>query len=405
MTAEPIQLTEYEEWQGQLDDEDAAFILNILSSRFLYRREVLKRETVDILNPKQWVGVITLPSGRRLESRPKVPVRNLFYMLAVALDLKFRSITFWDELAEYEGLDDVLEFVASYYADLVDERIKHGLYRSYIEREENLGFVRGRIMFSEDVRRNYALRHRTYCSYSDFTWDIPENQIIRQVIHLLSNWGFRPKIKFRLSQTDNMLAEVTPTQLPSRVIDSFHYTRHNSDYHHIHQLCRLFLEGSSLHEDVGPFEFQTFLLDMNKLFEQFVTQLLINKAPSDTVVNPQLRMHLDTGKQVDMAPDIVISIKGVPSLIADCKYKRLQSLEYKNADMYQLTAYCTAAGVSRGILTYPLSESERGEDLHVMNSSIVITHTTLDLGKEGGDFSNECESFAESIFRICAAGL
>ena len=38
----------------------------------------------------------------------------------------------------------------------------------------------------------------------------------------------------------------------------------------IHQLCRLFLEGASLTEELGVFDFRAFLVDMNKLTYQDV---------------------------------------------------------------------------------------------------------------------------------------
>lgn len=396
--SEPIQLSEYESWQGNLDADDVEFVLNVLSQKFDYRREVRGRETIDVINPKQWVGVIVLPSGKRLESRPKVPVRNLFYMLAIALELQFKNIRFWEELAEYERLDDVLEFVASYFTDLLDDRLKRGLYRSYIDQEENLNFVRGRISFMEDLRRNHALRHRHYCKYSEFTWDIPENQVLRQVAHLLSGWDFSERLKLRLVKIDSALTEVTPTNFPSYVLDQLSYTRHNADYRHLHQLCRLFLDGFSLHEDVGSFHFRTFLLDMNKLFEKFITKLLISEAPQGVFVSFQVPMHFDTQRKVRMAPDLVINAAGVPKIIGDCKYKRLELGEYKNFDLYQLASYCIADNVSRGILIYPLSEFDRTDELYIRNTSIAVNQMTIDLSKEGDSFREECKDFAAAVF-------
>src|SRR3712207_8376452 len=43
-------------------------------------------------------------------------------------------------------------------------------------------------------------------------------------------------------------------------------------------ICRLFLEGSSISEESGSLDFQTFLVDMNGLFERFVTQVLRERA-------------------------------------------------------------------------------------------------------------------------------
>ena len=110
-------------------------------------------------------------------------------MLAVAFDL---DPDFLQETTTYQRIDDVFEFVIAYFAELVDRRISRGLYRSYVEREENLASPSADGSPSaEDVRRNHILRHRTYCRFTELTWDIPENQIVRQVAHMVARWVSR----------------------------------------------------------------------------------------------------------------------------------------------------------------------------------------------------------------------
>jgi 5-methylcytosine-specific restriction endonuclease McrBC regulatory subunit McrC len=87
----------------------------------------------------------------------------------------------------------------------------------------------------------------------------------RQVVHLLGGWIGRPDLLLRLRRIDSLLAEVTPTNLPASTIARFTYHRLNDVYQHIHRLCRLFLEGASLSEDEGPFDFRTFLVAMSRL--------------------------------------------------------------------------------------------------------------------------------------------
>lgn len=120
------------------------------------------------------------------------------------------------------------------FAELVERRLRDGLYRAYLEQEDNVAFVRGRIRFTEDLRRNCLTRQRVYCQFAEFTWDIPENQIIRQVAHLLSGWGFQSKLRIKLSQLDSALSEITPTAMPGTVIGGFRYNRFNEDYRQIH---------------------------------------------------------------------------------------------------------------------------------------------------------------------------
>jgi McrBC 5-methylcytosine restriction system component len=159
-------------------------------------------------------------------------------MLAVAFDL---PSPFLEEWSEFDELDELLEFVVAHLADLVESRIARGLYRSYVKREDNLDSICGRIAVAEGVRRNYILRHRTFCKYSEFTWYVLENQILRHVSHLVAGWIRKAELRTQLRRIDHLLGEVSPTNLTAIAIDRFAYHRLNDDSQPMHQLCRLFL--------------------------------------------------------------------------------------------------------------------------------------------------------------------
>jgi 5-methylcytosine-specific restriction enzyme subunit McrC len=99
-----------------------------------------------------------------------------------------------------------------------------------------------------------------------------------------------------------------------------------------------------------------------------------------------------------MKPDILIRRAGVTILAADCKYKRLESDEFKNHDVYQLLAYCTATDTRRGLLVYPLHLQSAEDKLQILNTDVLIRQISLDLGKELGEFVQSCDSFAKEIF-------
>ncbi len=387
-----LQLVEYQDSPYDLADEDLAYLLAGFPGKISVRRAL--PGTGYILNPNQFVGVLSLPSGARLECRPKVPIKNVFHMLALALDL---PSPFRDELARYDRFDDIFEFVVAFFASLMERRIALGLYRAYVDEEDNLPAVRGRIAFAEDVRRNAILRHRTYCRYSEFTWDIPKNQIIHQVIRQLSAWGFRSTLQRRLIQLESDLAEVSATQLPASVLDRFVYHRLNDDYQVLHRFCRLFLEGASLAHEEGAFEYQTFLIDMNRLFEAFVTRVLRDHAPHGARVRAQVSLHLAQGNRVPMRADVVIDHGGVPALVADCKYKQLEPEEYGHHDLYQLLAYCTATQVTHGVLIYPGQPGLTDDEFPVLHTPVVLHRALIDLSLKGDALAHECETFARKI--------
>jgi 5-methylcytosine-specific restriction enzyme subunit McrC len=392
-----IRLTTYESSDPiALSDQDVQYFSEEHSQRISVVRDL--HSECYRLNPNQYVGVLVLPSGRRVEARPRVGVANLLYMLAVAYRM---PAEFREPVSIFAPFDELVEAVVRYYADLVDDLIAGGLYRAYMDTEENLLTVRGRILFASDARRNFVLRQRTYCRFSEFTWDIPENQVLRHVATLVEGWTFRNEaLRVRMRRIIGELDELTPVQFQSRDLDQFVYYRQLQRYERPHALCRLLLEGTTLSEVAGEAPFQTFLIDMNKLFESFVTQALIDRTPSAVRVNAQATVPLDMDSKVPMRPDLVVVAARSNRVlhVADCKFKRLVSEEYKNHDHYQLLAYCTALNVTSGTLIYPLHEVEVADSVQVRHSDAVIRTTTINLAGSVADLEKECDRVACELF-------
>ena len=389
---ETIILQEYADTAVVLEDADLLYIQLKLAKQLTLSRPLF--DGGYLLNPNQFAGVVVLPSGRRIECRPKVPVRNFFVMLAIAFDLE---PSFLQETTSFQEIDQIFEFVISYFADLVDHQIQRGLYRTYVEREENLAAVRGRIAIAEDVRQNSVLRQRTYCHFTEFTWDNPDNQIVRQVAHMVGGWAQSSGLRFRLHQIDRRMAEVSPVTHSASVIDRFSYHRLNAEYRPIHQMCRLFLEGSTLSEDRGRFDFRTFIFDMNSLFESFVSKLLARHAPPNLAIDLQSYNRLDVEKLVVIRPDVLVYKNGAVHRVIDCKYKRLKESESKNHDLYQLHAYCTALDCLEGLLIYPRHLDLVDFTYHIRNTNIAIRQVSIDLNVKPAAFEDACARFASSL--------
>jgi 5-methylcytosine-specific restriction enzyme subunit McrC len=154
-----------------------------------------------------------------------------------------------------------------------------------------------------------------------------------------------------------------------------------------------------LSEENGTFDFRTFLVDMDKLFERFVTQVLRERAGARVAVDDQVATQLGCEQKVPMRPDIVVSKGGRVGLVADCKYKRLEPGEFKNHDVYQMLAYCTAMGAQRGLLIYPVHATVVKDSVTIRNTDTTIRQVTIDLGKEEiGKLDEECETLARTVF-------
>ena len=381
-------LTEHTEVTVTLGAEDINYLLGLASH---WRSVRLAPGGALTINPGSTVGVLRLPSGMQLEILPKVPLRNLLWMLSEVHGISLRTMP---EQVTAERFDEVIELLVDTFARLVERRIDLGLYRNYVEEDGDVPAVRGRILIAQDIHRNAMLRHRTYCRFTTYSWDLPENQVIRQVVRLLSGWGLSRELTSRLVALDRQMDAITPGRLVPDDIDRFVYSRQSEAYRPIHRLCRIFLESASFSEQQGRFSIDGFLLDMNVLYEKFVTDALKVRLEPPYRLDEQVQTSLDVRGGVAIRPDIVISRNSDVALVADCKYKTLGHGEYRHNDLYQLLAYTTALGIQEGALIYPRHLVDLGVTMTVRNAGARLHMTTVNLGADVARLRAELDALA-----------
>lgn len=90
------------------------------------------------------------------------------------------------------------------------------------------------------------------------------------------------------------------------------------------------------------------------------------------------RLHLDTARRAPLTPDLSLWQDGHCRFVGDVKYRRIESEGYRNADLYQLLAYCVATDLPGGMLIYAASEGEPFRH-EVLNVGRILEVVTLDL--------------------------
>ena len=149
-----------------------------------------------------------------------------------------------------------------------------------------------------------------------------------------------------------------------------------------------------------------FLVDMNRLFEDFLFQALRDElgSVSGEWVQGSRRhaLYLDEGKTVTLQPDLSLWAGSQCLWLGDAKYKRVTTNEYSNADLYQVTAYAIATDLDRATLVYAKSEGP-GATHRIVHVGKIIDAIAIDLSATPTQLLTEIATIAETI-RIAASG-
>jgi len=241
---------------------------------------------------------------------------------------------------------------ATFYARHLERALGRGICREYRPEEARLAGVRGRVDLAAQ-QRFAGLSFPVECRYDEYSADTQLNRVLRAALWRLNRLpGVTPTTRQALLSLDRRLEEAQPVQ-PGDLRGAVNFTRLNEHCRGAEHLARLVLDGASLVDSSGMSGAGVFLIDMNKLFERFVEHRLRRLLADRLIVNGQWPDHLDDDHQVRIRPDLVFERPGGgPVYVGDSKYKLTSDGFAREADYYQLLAYCTALGLSEGILVY-----------------------------------------------------
>lgn len=295
-----------------------------------------------------YVGTLVV-DGVRLLIRPKIRPENLFLLLEPGLP----PSAWRQEAFDYDVTSDLLPSVIAFFARTVETTLGRGVLRSYEVREEPLVALRGRMDIAGQFRRAGVLTP-VACTYDDFTEDIIENRVLRAAIRrALRVPAVAAVDRQRLMRQLVALDAVAEVPMGPEVVDAIHITRLNQHYQPALRLARLVLTNLTLADATGGTTASSFVVDMNELFQRFVTERLRTALRGSLDVIAERPEHLGIGRQVQMKPDLVFQrADGGVAYVGDLKYKLATGAHGASSDYYQLLAYTTAMDLPEGVLIY-----------------------------------------------------
>ena len=277
----------------------------------------------------------------------------------------------------------------------VEQTIQRGVYREYVDREENLHYLKERLLIADHLRENRFSPDKVYCAFSELSGDNLINQTINHTLNRVKKVYSNSGLHTRIRKIQNRLSPDELSNVPVSLsqIKSLHYNRANKPYEEIMGYCYNILQniGGSF-GSADNLKYSAFYVDMNELFEMYVGNLLSKKDSAvegiwETVcgdkstewdnyyVESQNRSRYYLAEEggafnQEIRPDFLIKKRDDESVVAvlDTKYKRLsdrQDLHYgvHREDIYQVITYGYRFNTEKIFLIYPKAPNYTQDNL------------------------------------------
>lgn len=359
---EPIIVKEYSKVEindSYLDKLQAYLKCQKLESAFKVSRHGIKT--------KSWVGVIKY-KNLHLEILPKlisedanndkkiseeersIILKNLIFMLSYTKNLDIKTN---DNAKLSTEKNPFIEILIREFATSLFEALKRLTPKRYVREEENLNYLKGKIKFSENIRYNCTNQAKFYCEYDEFSENNLLNQLFLFVSTCLYNISNNSNNKKTLKFIINYYSDISFVRFDKFKVRKIKLTRNQELFKKAFNLAKMFVEQTSVDLSKNKFENITLVWDMNKLFEEFIFELIKRKIPECEAIaqKPKRLLKRENVTRRDTRIDILIQN---PQVIIDTKYKKFTDFDdISSADIYQVTTYCLLHNYKRAILLYP----------------------------------------------------
>ena len=311
------------------------------------------------LRPGSIVGALEA-EGLSVLIKPKIGIPQLLSLACYAMGVYKPQEQHLFDFKKAQTLPDVLALALIAAARRAFGR---GLLRGYLIQEDALHTVRGRIRFDEQVRRRYGIPLPVELRFDEFTEDILANRLVKAAAARLRHMTLHSSEARRgLGWIAAILENVSLVEFRRRNVPEVRFDRLNEHYRHVVGLARLILLHSEFESFRGDVRASGFLINMNDLFQEFVTQALreVLNVSDKTLRDDRgiRRLTLAEKDKVQLKPDLSWWDGENCMFVGDAKYKRIVHNSVPNADLYQLLAYATALDLPGGLLIYAQGEAE-----------------------------------------------
>ncbi len=259
----------------------------------------------------------------------------------------------------------MLEVFVRLFLDNLGLLVRGGLSRRYVRVEENLPYLRGRILFRDQLRENLIDQSRFFVQHDELSVNRPANRLIQSTLSKLKPVVRNEGNRQLLRNLETAFIEVPPARDLHGDWRKHSVDRSMQHYKPVMQWVGLFLFSRGLTTWSGRHVNQSLLFPMEEIYEDFVTHSFRRHQGRFTVVSQgprEIFVETDGKSPFRMRPDMALRTGGGEvKFILDAKWKHFSARTDASKhgpdqrDLYQLYGYARRYGCKTVALVYPWS--------------------------------------------------
>ena len=319
--------------------------------------------TPDGLEATSYVGVIK-HKKLHLQILPKLIckndnkqniLQNLIFMLSYTRKLGIKTT---NDAKLSAAKNPFIEILIREYSKSLFDCLKRLTPKNYVCEEDNLTYLKGKIKFAENIRHNSCNQAKFYCQYDEFSENNALNQLFLFVSECLYNISGDSHNRKILKFIINYYSDVELVRFDKFRAAKIMLSRNQQLFKKPFGLAKMFVEKTSVDLTKNRFESITLVWDMNKLFEEFVFEIMKEMQEElQCRISAQKGRRLligDNSKKRNTFVDIMAEKDDGEKIVLDTKYKKFRGItDVANADIFQVSAYCLLHNATHAVLIYP----------------------------------------------------
>ena len=345
------------------------------SDALKFMRIGYKRSIGNVVSIKNYVGLIQMKNGYRVQILPKIDfgkvedgntqTKKVFLKMLQSMK-DFPSKVFNDAAMNIDKMN-LYEIFINMYIQEVRQLVKRGIRSNYVQQEDNQGYFKGKLLVNKHIKANLAHKERFYVLFDEFHPNGPENRLVKATLEKLQKLTGSTKNSKEIRQLLTAFEAVDSSANHEKDFSKVVINRNTENYEILIKWSKVFLMNKSFTTFTGSTNSRALLFPMESVYESYVAKQMKKVfCPDGWDVHTQDRgryLFTEPKKQFALRPDIVIR-KDNKTVILDTKWKRLYENERNNygisqEDMYQMYAYSKKYETSEVWLLYPINEDMR----------------------------------------------